>query len=70
MTMAKAYRKAAPKRASRTNQDHGGIPQLAARISGRSLSMCYKVAKGQAKSAVVQRAIDEAERQLSKGHAA
>ena len=60
--MAKAHRKTASKRKRR--REHGGIPGLAAQISGRSLSMVYKVRNGEAKSAAVQRAIEEAERQL------
>lgn len=68
--MPKVYRKTASKR--RRRRRHGGVPELAAQISGRSLSMVYKVRNGDAKSAVVQRAIDEAERQLglAKGQAA
>lgn len=67
--MPKVYRKTASKRRRRC---HGGVPELAAQISGRSLSMVYKVRNGDAKSAVVQRAIEEAERQLglTKGQAA
>jgi hypothetical protein len=67
--MAKTYRKAARKR---INRDHGGVPGLAAQICGRSLSMVYRVRNGDVKSAVVQRAIEEAERQLrlAKGQAA
>lgn len=48
----------------RTNRDHGEVVKLAAVICGRSLSMVYKVRNGKAKSAVVQRAIDDAERRL------
>ena len=68
--MPKVYRKTASKR--RRRRRHGGVPELAAQISGRSLSMVYKVRNGDAKSAVVQRAIEEAERQLglAKGQAA
>jgi hypothetical protein len=62
--MEKSYRKPAPARAPRTNRDHGGVPELAAQICGRSLSMVYRVRNGKAKSAVVQQAIEEAERQL------
>jgi hypothetical protein len=62
--MAKLYRKAAPGRAKRINRDHGGVPQLAAQISGRSLTMVYKVIYGHAKSAVVEHAIESAKRQL------
>lgn len=67
--MAKVYRKTARKR---LNRDHGGVPGLAAQICGRSLSMVYRVRNGQAKSAVVQWAIEEAERQLkqAKGQSA
>jgi hypothetical protein len=67
--MAKAYRKTARRR---TNRRHNGVPELAARICGRSLSMVYRVRTGKATSAVVQRAIAEAERQLrqAKGQAA
>ena len=60
--MPKVYRKTASKR--RRRRKHGGVPELAAQISGRSLSMVYKVRNGDAKSAVVQRAIEEAERRL------
>ena len=68
--MPKVYRKTASKR--RRRRRHGGVPELAAQICGRSISMVYKVRNGDAKSAVVQRAIDEAERQLglAKGQAA
>ena len=62
--MAKTYRKAAPKRAKRINHDHGGVPQLAARIAGVSVWTAYGVIYGRVKSARVQRALDEAERQL------
>ena len=70
--MTKVYRKTARKRKRRRMRSHGGVPKLAAQISGRSLSMVYKVRNGDAKSAVVQRAIEEAERQLglAKGQAA
>ncbi len=62
--MANAYRKAAPARAKRTNRRHGGVPQLAAQISGRSLTTVYKVIYGHVKSVAVQQAIAEARRQL------
>ena len=67
--MAKRYRKTARRR---TNRRHNGVPELAAQMCGRSLSMVYRVRAGKAKSAVVQRAIAEAERQLrqAKGQAA
>jgi hypothetical protein len=68
--MAKRYRKAASRRAARVNRDHGGVPELAAQLCGRSLSMVYKVRNGKAKSAIVQRAIDEAERRILRGQAA
>lgn len=61
--MAKAYRKTASRR-RRINRDHGGVPQLAARLCGCDLSMVYKVRNGQATSAKVSNAIAEAERQL------
>jgi hypothetical protein len=64
--MTKRYRKAARKR----NRDHGGIVEVAAQICGRSLSMVYKVRNGNATSAVVQRAIEEAERLLREEPAA
>ena len=67
--MAKAYRKTARRR---RNRRHNGVPELAAQICGRSLSMVYRVRAGKAKSALVLRAIAEAERQLlqAKGRAA
>jgi hypothetical protein len=65
--MTKAYRKAARKR---RNRNQGGVPILAAQICGRSLSMVYRVRNGLVKSAVVQRAIEEAERLLQQGQAA
>jgi hypothetical protein len=70
--MAKRYRRPAPKRAKRINHDHGGVPQLAAQIAGVSVFTVYGVIYGRVKSARVQRAIDEAERQLrrAKGRAA
>ncbi len=52
------------------NRDHGGVPELAAQICGRSISMVYKVRNGSATSAVVQRAIEEAERLLREEPAA
>ena len=42
--MPKVYRKTASKR--RRRREHGGVPELAAQISGRSLSMVYKVRNG------------------------
>ncbi len=68
--MAKVYRKAARKR--RRNRDHDGVPQLAAQLCGCDLSMAYKVRNGQATSAKVSKAIEEAERQIlrAKGQAA
>ena len=70
--MAQRYRKSAPKRAKRINHDHGGVPQLAARIAGVSVWTAYGVIYGRVKSAHVARAIAEAERQLNhaKGRAA
>jgi hypothetical protein len=62
--MVKRYRRTASARAKRKNRRHGGIPQLAAQISGRSLSMVYRVLYGEVTSATVQQAIAEAERQL------
>jgi len=63
--MAKAYRKTAPKRAKkRTIQRHGGVPQLAAKISGRSIWTVYGVIYGRVKSARVQQALEEAARRL------
>ena len=64
--MAKKYRKTA---STRTNQDHGGVPQLAAQIAGVSVYTVYGVIAGRVKSARVQRAIADAQRQL-KGRAA
>ena len=63
--MAKRYRKAAPKRAKRINHDHGGVPQLAARIANVSVWTVYGVIYGRVTSARVQRAIDEAAQRLS-----
>jgi hypothetical protein len=62
--MRKAYSKAAPKRAKRTNRDHCGVPQLAAKLSGRSLSTVYAVIYGRVKSACVEQWIRKAERML------
>ena len=62
--MRKAYSKAAPKRAKRTNRDHGGVPKLAAKLSGRSLSTVYAVIYGRVKSAEVEQWIRKAERML------
>jgi hypothetical protein len=56
--MRNTYRKAAPKRSKRT--EHNGVPQLAAQLCGCSLTMAYKVIYGNATSAKVQRAVDEA----------
>ena len=64
--MTKRYRKTARKH----NRDHRGVPELAAQICGRSLSMVYKVRNGKAKSAIVQRAIEEAESLLREEPAA
>jgi hypothetical protein len=65
--MAQRYRKRVPKK--RKQRSHGGVPQLAAAISGRALSTVYRVMYGEVKSAPVQRAIEEAQRQL-RGEAA
>jgi hypothetical protein len=62
--MAKRFRKPAPKKAKRINHDHGGVPQLAAQLSGKSVWTVYGVIYGRFKSARVERAIAEAERQL------
>lgn len=58
------YRKAAPKRAKRTNRRHGDVVKLAAQISGRSIWTVYGVLGRRVTSELVQRAIDEAEAQL------
>ena len=60
--MATTYRK----RVSweRKYRDHGGIVRLAAQICGRSESMIYQVRNGKRKSAIVLRAIRQAEEQL------
>ncbi len=61
--MLEVYRKPASKR-KRSNRRHGGVVHLAAQICDRSLSMVYKVRNGKATSAIVQSAIEEAERRL------
>lgn len=62
MPKTKTYKK--PKKAKRLNHDHGGVPQLAARIGGISVWTVYGVIYGRFTSAPAARAIKEAERQL------
>jgi hypothetical protein len=64
--MPKQYRKAAPKRAKRTNRRHGDVVKLAAQISDRSIWTVYGVLNGRVKSERVQRAIDKANSQLQR----
>ena len=45
----------------RKYRDHGGVVKIAARICGRSESMVYQVRNGKKKSAIVLRAIRQAE---------
>lgn len=59
------YRRRAPKKPNRINHDHGGVPQLAAKLSGKSVWTVYGVIYGRFKSARVERAIAEAKRQLN-----
>jgi hypothetical protein len=67
--MATRYRKPASKRRKKRQQHHG-IPELAAALCGCSLSMAYKVRNGDATSARVAAAIQEAERRMAQGAAA
>jgi len=60
--MATTYRKRVSR--ERKYRDHGGIVRLAAQICGRSESMIYQVRNGKRKSAIVLRAIRQAEEQL------
>lgn len=62
--MATTYTTRVSKRAERKYRDHGEVVKLAAQICGRSESMIYQVRNGKKKSAIVLRAIHEAERIL------
>jgi len=63
--MTTRYKKAAPKKAKRTNRDHGGVPQLAAKLSGRSIWTVYGVIYRRVKSAHIERCIKKAQHLLT-----
>jgi hypothetical protein len=51
---------------TRKYRSHGGLPKLAAQLAGCSVKTVYKVIDGHTTSATVERAIEEAERQLAR----